>query len=178
MNKKKTPGKKNIVGKWFIFIVALLSVAGYTMHNYLMTPEQSEDYNYAFTKHGELVFITPAGSDTLTSIDIEIAGNEASREMGLMYRQSMPDNMGMLFIFDRDEMRSFWMKHTFIPLDLLFINADFEIVTIRENNKPLIEWSIQSDAPARYVLEVNAGFCVEHGIQKGHWIRFNRTLNQ
>lgn len=179
MNRTNVQKKKGIVGKWFVFVVALLVVAGYTLFNYLMKQENKEDsYNYPFTKHGELFLITPETNDTLASIDIEIADNESTREMGLMYRQMMPENMGMLFIFDRDEMRSFWMKNTYIALDLIFINSDHEIVTIRENNEPLIEWSIQSDAPARYVLEVNAGFCYEHGIIKGQRIQYNRKVNE
>ena len=161
-----------------MLILALLGISGYMLFIYLMKHEKSESYNYPFTKHGELFLITPDSNDTIISIDIEIADNEATREMGLMYRQTMPADMGMLFIFDSDEMRSFWMKNTYIALDLIFIDSNDEIVTIREHNEPLIEWSIQSDAPARYVLEVNAGFCYEHMIKKGQTVRINREENQ
>jgi len=178
MNKKNTQRKKRLGGKVIVFSVVFLGVMGYSLFNYVLKQENTEAYDYAFTKHGELFLITPETNDTIASIDIEIADNESTREMGLMYRQVMPENMGMLFVFDREEMRSFWMKNTYIALDLIFINSDYEIVTIRENNEPLIEWSIQSDAPARYVLEVNAGYCYEHGIKEGQRIQYNRKVNE
>ena len=126
---------------------------------------------YNFTKNGELTF-TSAKGEFLAKIDIEIAETEAKREQGLMYRNSMEENQGMLFIFEKDEYQSFWMKNTVIPLDMIFVNSHFKIVTIRKNAHPFDLSSYSSTAPAKYVIEVNAGFCDKYGIKEGDKISF------
>jgi hypothetical protein len=103
----------------------------------------------------------------LASVDIEIAGNEPQRELGLMYRERMADNQGMLFLFDDDAERSFWMKNTIISLDMIFVNAGRKIVTIHKYTTPYCEGSYTSTRPARYVVEVNAGFADRYGIVVG-----------
>ncbi|PAC26182.1 hypothetical protein BWI92_26315 [Flectobacillus sp. BAB-3569] len=105
-------------------------------------------------------------------ISIEIADNDAETTQGLMYRKSMPDTCGMLFVFPDSQERSFWMKNTFIPLDLLFINSNKEVITIQPNRPPFSEEAIPSYKPAQYVLEVNAGFCQRNGIKQGDKISF------
>lgn len=125
-----------------------------------------------FTKEGALAFVGANGQDTLSLIDIEIVDTEAEITTGLMYRRSMPANAGMLFIFDRPEPRSFWMKNTYIPLDIIFIDDLQKIVTIQSNTRPLSEASVPSSRPAQYVLEVNAGFCQQHGITEGAFVSF------
>lgn len=124
-----------------------------------------------FRKQGEL-FFTSQNGDTLAMIDIEVADNNQSRARGLMYRRSLPENAGMLFIQGMEEMQSFWMKNTYIPLDILFVNADKKIVTIHANTAPLKEWNYASTEPALYVVEVNAGFTNRHGIRTGDAIEF------
>jgi hypothetical protein len=78
----------------------------------------------------------------------------------------------MLFINSEEEMQSFWMKNTYIPLDMIFVNANKEIVTIHVNTTPLKEWNYTSTKPALYVVEVNAGFTNRHGIGTGDKIDF------
>jgi hypothetical protein len=85
-----------------------------------------------FQKEGELSFIGSASGQQLAKIDIEIADNDMERGFGLMYRRSMGENQGMLFLFDNNEPQSFWMKNTLIPLDILFISEDFTINTIHK----------------------------------------------
>ena len=126
----------------------------------------------SFTKEGELAFMDASGRDTLSIIDIEIVDTEAEITTGLMYRRSMPVNAGMLFVFDRPEPRSFWMKNTHIPLDIIFIDDFQRIVTIQANTRPMSEASVPSSKPAQYVLEVNAGFCQQQGITEGSYISF------
>lgn len=109
-------------------------------------------------------------SDIPITVNAEIADDPQERAMGLMNRASLPAGQGMLFVFDDSAPRSFWMKDTLISLDIIFISADFEIVdiTTMEPCKTLICSSYVSNGSAQYVLEVNAGFADEHGIEKGN----------
>lgn len=111
-----------------------------------------------FKKEGELYCLSAEG-DTLRKLDIEIAAIEEERTRGLMWRRNMPDTQGMLFIFEREEQRSFWMKNTLIGLDILFIKENGEVESISKYTIPKSERSIPSKGPAKYVLEVTEGFC-------------------
>lgn len=124
-----------------------------------------------FTKNGELTFLDKE-NNFLAKIDIEIADTEEKRTQGLMFRSSMKETQGMLFIFDKEEMQAFWMKNTMIPLDMIFVNAKKEIVNVRANARPYDLSSYTSTAPAKYVVEVNGGFCKRHGIKSGDKITF------
>jgi hypothetical protein len=98
---------------------------------------------------------------------VEIADTEPEREKGLMYRKGLPDGQGMLFDFHRDQQVGFWMKNTYIPLDMIFIRADGRIVSIAQDAEPLSEKVIYSAAPVRAVLEVKAGTVHRLGIAPG-----------
>ena len=125
-----------------------------------------------FTKEGELTFLRKTGGKKITTIDIEIADNAYEREKGLMYRHSLPDNAGMLFIFERSGPLSFWMRNTYISLDIIFADEKRQIVTIQKNTKPLSYAQIPSERNSKYVVEVNAGFCDKYGIAVGDYIAF------
>lgn len=112
-----------------------------------------------------LVITTGSGTDRV--FKIEVADEPHEREKGLMFRQSMALNEGMLFVFDRDAPVAFWMKNTLISLDMLFIRADGTIATIHERAKPHDETSIPSRAIVRYVLEINGGLARMLGIRPG-----------
>ncbi|MGA1225709.1 MAG: DUF192 domain-containing protein [Tamlana sp.] len=109
----------------------------------------------AFKKEGELTIFKK--DSTQVTLDIEIADTEYETQTGLMYRSSMKTNQGMLFVFDDVAPRSFYMKNTKIPLDLIFIDGNNKIVSFQKNAKPFDESSLPSNAPAKYVLEINAG---------------------
>jgi len=126
-----------------------------------------------FVKQGELTFVKP-DSTVIVRIDIEIADDEAKRETGLMFRRQMELNHGMLFIFEDEDLRSFWMKNTYLPLDILYLNAQKKIVRFHENVATLDERPIPSDFPAKYVVEVLAGFCALYNIQVGDGMTFAR----
>ena len=98
---------------------------------------------------------------------VEVADTEATREKGLMYRRDLPEGRGMLFDFFRDQPVGFWMKNTYIPLDMIFIRGDGRIVSIAENTEPLSERVVPSGAPVRAVLEVKGGTARRLGIQPG-----------
>jgi len=129
----------------------------------------------AFKKEGELAFISSSSEDTLRIINIEIADRDRDRMVGMMFRSKMEYDKGMLFIFDREEQQSFWMKNTKISLDIMYVNSDFEIVTIYKHTQPYSESPIPSFKPAKYVIETAAGFCNEFGIKEGQRIKFKRT---
>lgn len=106
-------------------------------------------------------------------VRVEIARTPAQRQLGLMYRKSLPQGHGMLFIGDGDIRHSFTMKNTLIPLDMIFISGDKKIAGCVENTQPLTDGPYAIEKPSRYVLEVNAGFCRQHGIAAGDKIIFN-----
>ncbi|ULC60303.1 DUF192 domain-containing protein [Flaviramulus sp. BrNp1-15] len=108
----------------------------------------------AFKKEGELTIFKK--DSTQVTLDIEIADTEYETQTGLMYRSSMETNQGMLFVFNDVAPRSFYMKNTQIPLDLIFIDGANKIVSFQKNAKPFDENSLPSNAPAKYVLEINA----------------------
>jgi uncharacterized protein len=121
----------------------------------------------AFKKEGELTFLK--NQEKLT---IEIADNEAETTQGLMYRRTMPDSCGMVFSFPDSQPRNFWMKNTYLPLDILFLDESKKIVTIQANRTPFSEEQIPSFENAKYVLEVNAGYCKRKGIEKGDIVKW------
>ena len=103
-------------------------------------------------------------------IKVEIAADDATREHGLMDRTSMPATHGMLFVFPNSQIRTFWMKNTLVPLDMLFFDADRKLVTLHADVPPCKAdpcATYSSTAPARYVLELNAGTAARLGVREG-----------
>lgn len=162
-----------------MYLIALLVVIAGLIAYFAFRPVnqsggiiEEQALNIPFSKGGQLVITRGETTDTLALIDIEVADDNLKRARGLMYRASIPDNGGMFFIHDREEVQSYWMKNTYIPLDILFIDANLEIETIHHNTTPLREWSYASTQPVLYVLEVNGGFCNRHSIQKGDRVAY------
>ncbi|PHR96328.1 MAG: hypothetical protein COA80_09050 [Leeuwenhoekiella sp.] len=129
----------------------------------------------------EKITFTPEGSleifkkdSSVVSLSIELAETAYETETGLMHRESMETNQGMLFIFEDERPHNFYMKNTYIPLDLFFITKDQKIATIIKNAKPLDESSLPSEVPVQYVLEVNAGAAAQWNIQEGDSISWKR----
>ena len=107
---------------------------------------------------------TAKGSDTFK---VEVAGDHASQEKGLMFRKTMAPNAGMLFDFHTTVMTTFWMKNTILPLDIIFIRSDGTISSIAGNAVPYSEAPIPSSEPIRAVLEINGGRAKALGIEPG-----------
>ena len=124
----------------------------------------------AFTKEGTLSLISGETGEVIKQIDIEKAENNQERTIGMMFRRSMPDSQGMLFLFEQSKPQSFWMKNTLIPLDIIFIDENKKITTIHPNATPQSETSLPSNGNAQYVLEVRGGFCQDYGVQIGDLI--------
>ena len=110
------------------------------------------------------------------SVAVEIANTEEKRQLGLMYRTDLPEMQGMLFLFPREGKLSFWMKNTPRSLDILYINSARTIVGIAHNTTPFSEEPLPSRRPAQFVLEVNGGFCLRHGITEGDRVEFPKDL--
>lgn len=109
------------------------------------------------------------GSETLF---VELAQDDEKRERGLMFRETLPQDQGMLFIFDFEQPLSFWMRNTFIPLDIAFVDGSGVIVDIQQM-QPLDETkSYVSSRPALYAIEANQGWFANHGIEVGDQVIF------
>jgi uncharacterized membrane protein (UPF0127 family) len=136
------------------------------------SPSSKKSYEPQFRKDGELAVLDADRRDTLSTLDIEIVREPHELQFGMMYRMSVPENTGMLFIMPREEMQSFWMRNTYVSLDIIYINAEKRIVSIAERTKVLSDEGLPSKAPALYVLEVAGGYCAQKGIQAGHYVAF------
>lgn len=137
------------------------------------TTNQKDAGKTQFKKQGE-VYFQDSLKNLVKKIDIEIAETEDKRHLGLMYRENMQEDQGMLFIFPAEDLESFYMKNTIIPLDIIFVNAKKQIVKIHKNTEPFSEKSLPSLKPAIYVVEVNAGFTDKYKIKEGDLIEWRR----
>ncbi len=169
-----------------IFMMAILfgMLLAYFLHLYNRSGEEQETKKHKpkagtyternlpeikFRRDGTLRFESPNG-EFRSEIEIEIVATEFSRTRGLMFRKQMQENRGMLFIFSSEIERSFWMRNTYIPLDIIYVDTAGNIVHIAKNTKPLNEDMIPSEGPSRYVVEVNAGYTDMYGIKPGDTI--------
>ena len=116
-----------------------------------------------------LQIVTASG---VHSYDVEIADDEASRELGLMNRYEMPADHGMLFEFPSRAPVTFWMKNTHISLDMIFIDADGSVKGVAAQATPMSEKLIPSNAPVVAVLELNAGQAAKIGLKAGDKVKF------
>ncbi len=128
----------------------------------------------AFKKEGELTLFRARTDSILAQLDIEIADNEYETETGLMYRQEMEHNQGMLFVFPDEAMHSFHMKNTEFPLDIIFIKSDMSVASFQEKAEAFSEASLSSKVPVQYVLEVNAGLVEKWSLQIGDKIAYSK----
>ena len=103
---------------------------------------------------------------------VELAKTASEQAKGLMYRAELPEDHGMLFVFQKDAPRTFWMKNTLIPLDMIFIDSDMNVAEVKENVPPCREDPCPQykSAPAMYVLEINGGLAEKKGIKAGSFV--------
>lgn len=131
--------------------------------------------NIAFTKEGELTITQTGSTSVLAQLDIEIAESEYETQTGLMYRTSMEQNQGMLFVFPDVTVHSFYMKNTEFPLDIIYIDENLKIASFQKNAKPYDESGLSSQVPVKYVLEVNAGLSDLWGLQIGDVVTYSKN---
>jgi hypothetical protein len=127
-----------------------------------------------FQTEGVLTFYQPNG-DTLTTIDIEIAETDAERRQGLMRRRSMGYDRGMLFIFEEVDDSGMWMKNTPLPLDIVFVAPDSQVINIARRTTPFSEKNISPAAPKKFVVEVRAGFANRYNLTDSTRVRWRRS---
>ena len=105
----------------------------------------------------------------IIKVNVEVADDINEQMQGLMFREKLDENAGMIFVFDEESYLGFWMKNTLIPLDIIFINRDFEIVDIKYavpcKNDPCKNYV--TIKPAEYVLEVNGNFTAHNYVKTG-----------
>ena len=118
-----------------------------------------------FTRDGEVSIFK--NDSLIQTIEVEFAKNDEERALGLMYRSSMDEHQGMWFIFPEEAPRSFYMRNTEIPLDIIYLDKDKKVVSIAKNARPYDETSLPSEKPAMYVLEIDGGLSDKWGIEKG-----------
>ncbi|HPS59065.1 MAG TPA: DUF192 domain-containing protein [Spirochaetota bacterium] len=131
-----------------------------------------------FSKSGSFTIFILRYKSGKIPISIEIADTQPEKEKGLMFRSSLPYDRGMLFVFDSERSLSFWMKNTYIPLDIAYISSK-GIINEIYRMEPL-DYSIvyPSKKPAKYALEVNAGWFKKNGIEPGMKLDFNGCLGK
>ena len=177
--QKKSHNMPYVAGGIFVIVLLVIFFVGKNLQTEKLEPvaqsvaQPQTKSAVAFTKEGQLRFLD-TGDNLLYTVDIEIADDDAKRMQGLMYRDSMAENRAMLFVFSDSQERSFWMKNTIMPLDIIYVNAKKQIITTQKNAVPYSEDSVPSNGPAQYVVEVNAGFCDRHSIKPGDHIEWQR----
>ena len=119
---------------------------------------------------GELIIETESGR---LRLEVEIARNSEQRAQGLMFRTSMAENSGMIFIYESPRVISMWMKNTILSLDMVFIAEDGKITRIVANTIPMSEATISSLGPVRAVLELLAGAAKRLAIKPGDHVRYD-----
>lgn len=173
-NKKPNIKNKKLQKKSFWtqrnIIITTLVVAAIIISYFFFFKKSSNEPKWV--KEGEVTFLNKDSKQQLAKILVEVANNPTERSQGLMYRNEMDADKGMLFIFDNMEMQSFWMKNTIIPLDILFIDNKGVINTIHRNTVPYSEKSLPSKQKSQFIVEVNGGFCQRHNINEGDLIEY------
>ena len=109
------------------------------------------------------------GKETL---NCEIAATEAEREHGLMFRRDLPQDRGMIFVFETPHDASFWMKNTPLPLSIAFLDEDKKVLNVDEMAPYDEEHFHQSKGPAAYAVEANTGWFTKHGVKAGDVVTF------
>lgn len=126
----------------------------------------------ACSDEGKLVLHSATGDYTF---NVEVVDTPESRAQGLMYRQELADDAGMLFDFKGEQPVSFWMRNTFIPLDMIFVDAKGVVKNIHVNARPHDPTGIPSDGPVQFVLEIPGGRSVEIGLKPGDTMEHDRV---
>ncbi len=148
---------------WIVFTIFPINGAK-TKIQHSASPK--EIYEPKFKKEGVLTFIDPETGGTLKVIDIEFADTPEEIQYGMMYRKTIDENTGMLFLMGKEGGQSFWMHNTYVSLDIIYINSKHAVVSIQKNAEPLKKTSLPSEGAASMVLEVKGGFSDRYGVKR------------
>jgi uncharacterized protein len=160
--------------RWLLLIAILGGCSSGTKHDdgpTVLPPTPAHDAPPASppTTMPKVYLSTPQGD---AQVSVEVVKTSATIERGLMFREHLPPDQGMLFLMKEERAWSFWMRNTLIPLDMIFIAKDMTIAGIVENAEPRTETLREVSAPSLYVLEVNGGYCAAHKVAAGAKLRF------
>lgn len=145
--------------------VAHTPTTGEVVQNFSATQPQKLPMKHASIKNGE---------DERAFFRVQVADTFNTRAMGLMFRKEMPQDEGMVFLFETEQPLNFWMKNTLIPLDIVYMDKNWKVVSIQKNAQPCKAdpcTFYPSKENARYVLEINAGLSDKLGIQEGDTVQ-------
>jgi uncharacterized membrane protein (UPF0127 family) len=145
--------KRSLLCTWCALLAAVLLPASVAAAPAAMTFEESA--------------LTIAAAEDSFEFQVELAVSPEQRSRGLMFRESLEEDRGMLFDFGRPQVVSMWMRNTYVPLDMLFIDAAGRITQIAADTQPLSDTVVASRAPVRAVLELRAGVSAKLGIEPG-----------
>ena len=124
-------------------------------------------------KQAAVVFTTAGGKEQ--RVTVEVARTARQIQRGMMYREHLPPDGGMLFLLRRDKIQTFWMKNCLIPLDMIFVNGAMEVVGVVENAEPKTLTSRRVAKPSQFVVEVNGGWARKNGVGAGARARFENV---
>jgi uncharacterized membrane protein (UPF0127 family) len=169
--------------RWFF----VLSIVALTACEHPAKPDPKPDPNHDPNReapvvgapapaNGPKVMIATAKGEL--TVEVEVVSTEAKIERGLMYRQYLPPDAGMLFLLGIEKDWTFWMRNTLIPLDMIFIRKSMTIAGIVENAEPKTESMRTVGETSLYVLEVNGGWTRSHGVIKDAKVRFANLPGQ
>jgi len=147
--QSRTKGRFRISGSWLIFFFIFCFIAA-------CSSQKLPICEIPIEREGQALAVVKA----------EIARTHEQRILGLMYRKKLPEGTGMLFVYEADEIMSFWMKNTYVPLSIAYIASDGRIIEIKDMY-PLDENSVTSSRAARYALEVPQGWFSRVGVSSG-----------
>jgi uncharacterized membrane protein (UPF0127 family) len=136
---------------------------------FLISTVYGENLNKRFG-NGKVILL-----DQSLTFDVEVARTELQRNIGLMYRDFLPQNNGMLFVFEQEGLQRVWMKNTLVSLDVIFISAEAKVVSIIKDLQPCLKQScriFESSEKAKYILELNAGMVRKSRIETGQQVLF------
>lgn len=146
----------------WIFIASFLIIFSLLLgfRNSVPSPTAESDIEYS-------KYYIRKSDGALITLYLENASTNDQRSQGLMYRDYLPKSHGMIFIFDHPQLVSFWMKNTYISLDIIMLDANGEIRQIHKNTVPESTKSIRANAQIKYVIEINGGEAKKHGLRIG-----------
>jgi uncharacterized membrane protein (UPF0127 family) len=121
-------------------------------------------------------YFVSAGGAKSQAFKLEVCANDAERSLGLMYRRALPDNEGMIFVFPEEREQTFWMKNTYIPLDMVFVDKAMNVVGILEDVPPLNEAPRTVGKLSMYVLEFSAGTMKKMGVAPGATLKMQSEI--
>lgn len=154
--------RRNI--KQLIGIVIVLAVAVFSYYYY---------FDKSKSSYTTVELVSPDGRQRI-EFNVEEASTNATRSKGLMFRKELAAKNGMIFVYPEDRVLTFWMKNTYIPLDIVFVNSKFDVIGVLQNLTPLDTAPKDIGLPSKYAIEINAGLVSEFGIQAGWKMVWNR----